>query len=106
MFAALLLLAMTQSSCSMTIGIGQDGTIFSTRFSGWYKISSKTLESDLQGGCYNDANPSPVTSVELLVAPKTPRPLVDHLFSILEKEGWSRERINVQPWTQYPHDPR
>jgi hypothetical protein len=106
MLALVLALAMTQSSCPMTIGIGGDGTFFSARFNGWYKISPKTLEGDLHGGCYNDANPLQLTSVKLLLAPKAPKPKVDLVISILAKEGWSREKINVQTWSGYPQAPR
>src|SRR5215469_12258322 len=105
MLASLLALAMMQSTCSMTIGIGKDGTIFTDRFNGWYKTSSKTLESLLHGGCYNDNNPSPVTSVKVILAPDTPKQNADLVFVILKKAGWPREKLDLKPWSQYPHKP-
>jgi hypothetical protein len=99
MIAFLFALAMTPSfTCPMTIGVGGDGTVYSGRFNGWYKVSSKTLDSDLRYGCYNDANPTPVTSVDLLLARGAPSARVDLVFSILKRDGWSREKVNVQQW--------
>jgi hypothetical protein len=46
-----------------------------------------------------------VTSVKLYLAPNAPKPKVDRVFSILEKEGWSREKVNVQRWNAYPKAP-
>ena len=89
----------------MTIGLGADGTIFTNRFQGWYKVSLKTLGSDLRGGCYNDANPVKVTSVKIYVAPNAPKPKIDRVFSILEEDGWSRETVDVQRWSTYPKPP-
>jgi hypothetical protein len=60
------------------------------------------LESDLHGGCYNDANPHDVTSVKLLIAADAPKPKLDLVFSILQKEGWPREKVQVQSWDRYP----
>jgi hypothetical protein len=99
MIAFLLALAMTPSfTCPMTIGVSGDGTIYSSRFYGWYKTSSKTLDSDLRGGCYNDANPTPVTSVRLLLVAEAPKSKVDLVFSILKKDGWSRDKVSVESW--------
>jgi hypothetical protein len=99
MIAFLLALAMTPSlTCPMTIGVSRDGTIYSSRFNAWYKTSSKTLEGVLHGGCYNDANPTPVTSVRLLLVPKAPKSRVDLVLSILEKDGWKRQKISIEPW--------
>jgi hypothetical protein len=85
-------------TCPMTIGVSRDGSIYSSRFNGWYKTGLKTLDSDLRGGCYNDANPTPVTSVKLLLVPESPKSRVDLVFSILEKDGWSRDKVSVKPW--------
>jgi hypothetical protein len=104
MFAFILAFALLPRTCPMTVGIGTDGALYANRL-GWVKISTKTLDSDLRGGCYNDANPIPVTSVKLYLAPNAPKPKVDRVFSILEKEGWSREKVNVQRWNAYPKAP-
>jgi len=96
---------MIHNACPILIGVGKEGKLFSDRFRGWYSISSKTLQSDLRGGCYNDANPSPVTSVKIAIAAGAPKPKVDEVFSILEKQGWSREKITVKSWDRYPQEP-
>jgi hypothetical protein len=90
----------------MKIGIGNDGIVYTNRFNGWYETSLKTLGSDLHGGCYNDANPSPVTSVTVILAPSAPKARVDSVFSILGKDGWERSKVNIQPWSDYPRRPR
>ena len=105
MLGLVLALAMTPSACSMTIGIDKDGTLFSSRFSGWYKVSSKTIESDLHGGCYNDANPVPVSAVKVLLASKAPKSKVDFVLSILKRNGWSREKVQFQLWSGDPQAP-
>jgi hypothetical protein len=102
MLIAVLALAMMHDVCPITIGVGSDGRLYSDRFHGWYRITPRTLNSDLRGGCYNDNNPSPVTSVNILIAPGAPKPKTDEVFSILEKEGWSREKVTVKSWDQYP----
>jgi hypothetical protein len=105
MLIPVLALAMMQGVCPMTIGIGKDGAIFTDRFHGWYKTSPKTLESVLRGGCYNDANPHSVTSVKLLIAAAAPKPRVDLVYSILQEEGWPRERLKMESWDKYPRNP-
>jgi hypothetical protein len=105
MFFAFLALAMTSSVCPMTIGIGTDGSVFSGRFHGWYKVSLRTLDSDLRAGCYNDANPSRVTSVTLFLADAAPKPRVDSVLSVLKSEGWGREKITIESWRSYPKAP-
>jgi hypothetical protein len=105
MLASILLVAMIQHPCPITIGIGRDGTLFSDRFYGWYRITPKTLESDLKGGCYNDANPSPITSVKVAIAADAPPPKIDLVFSILARDGWPKGKVNVQSWTRYPQKP-
>jgi hypothetical protein len=73
MLAVILAIGMAQNACPMTIGVGAEGRFFSHRFSGWYGTSTKSMESDVRVGCYNDANPSPVTSVRLVIAPGAPK---------------------------------
>jgi hypothetical protein len=106
MLIAVLALAMMHGVCPITIGVGSDGRLYSDRFHRWYNISSKTLQSDLRGGCYDDANPSPITSVRILVGPGAPDHKVDEVFAILEKQGWSRDKVSVRPWDQYPQRPQ
>jgi hypothetical protein len=106
MLALVLAFATATGACPMTIGVGTDGSVFTDRFHGWYKVSLKTLDSDLRGGCYDDANPSRVTSVRLFLAPNAPKPNFDSVLSVLDKEGWSRNRISVEPWRSYPSIPQ
>ena len=42
-----------------------------------------------------------MTSVRVVLAPKAPKPDVDTVFSILEKNGWTREKVTVGPWNSY-----
>jgi hypothetical protein len=42
----------------MRIDVTKSGDFFTNRFYGHYKTSPKLLESDLKGGCYNDAKSS------------------------------------------------
>jgi hypothetical protein len=99
LLALTLALASPPSVCPMTVGVASDGVVFSDRFYGWYKISLKTLESDLRGGCYNDANPSRVTSVRLFLAPGAPKPKIDSVLSVLRANGWDRNKIDVKNGT-------
>jgi len=105
MLIAVLALALTQNVCPITIGVGRDGSLFSDRFQGWYKTSPTTLESNLRGGCYNDANPHAVTSVTLAITADAPKPRVDLVLSLLKRNGWSRENVNFQSWKEYPKKP-
>lgn len=106
LFAATSVHGLAQPACLITIGIGRDGTPFSNRFHGWYRVTVKTLQSDLRGGCYNDANPIQVTSVELEIAPGTPKTTVDSVLLILKKEGWSKAKVGVETWDQFPLSPK
>lgn len=99
MIAFLLAFAMAPSSaCPMTIGVRNNGAIYSNRFHGWFHISTRTLNEDLRGGCYNDANPTPVTSVKVLLAPGAPKPRIELVFSLLAKDGWTRDRLVIKAW--------
>jgi hypothetical protein len=88
----------------MKIGINRDGDLFSARM-GWVRTSQKTIASDLRRGCYNDANPLPVTSVSLEIAPSAPKERVGQVFSILEKAGWPRDKVKVETWKNDPQEP-
>ena len=106
MLAVALAIGLLTNACPMKIGIARDGAMFSTRMQDWYRTSQKTLTGVLRGGCYNDANPSEITSVNLEIAPNAPRERVDQVFSILEKAGWPKGRVRVQTWTNDPQEPR
>lgn len=86
----------------MTIGIGKDGALFTDRFHGWYRTSTASLKGNLESGCYNDSHPTNVTSVRLVIADGAAKPRVESLFVLLQKEGWPREKIQTQPWKEYP----
>ena len=106
MFAIALAIGMLTGPCPIKIGIARDGAVFSSRMQGWYRTSEKTLASVLRGGCYNDANPSKITAVDLKIAPNAPKERVDQVFSILEKAGWKRDKVKQKPWTNDPQEPR
>ena len=106
MLTLALALAMMQDICPVTLGVGSDGSLFSNRFRGWYTVSARTIQSDLRGGCYNDANSHPVTSVKVELAPKAPKAKVEQVFSILKKEGWGQEKVKVESWDDYPRPPK
>jgi hypothetical protein len=93
------------TTLSLTIGVGNDGGIFFDRFHGWYKTGPKMLQSVLHAGCYNDNAPHPITSVKLALATKAPKERVDLVNSILRQEGWTQDKIVIQPWSQYPRRP-
>jgi hypothetical protein len=84
----------------MRIEVVKNGEFFTSRFYGRYKTSPRLLESDLKGGCYNDANPASVSSVTLSIAPGTPTERVKLLYEILERNGWPKSRIKVVPSSQ------
>jgi hypothetical protein len=84
----------------MRIEVVKSGDFFTNRFSGRYKTSPKLLESNLKAGCYNDANPVPVSSVTIGIAPGTPTERVKLLYEILGRNGWPKARIKVVPSSQ------
>lgn len=106
MLAVALAIGLLTNACPIKIGIARDGTVFSDRMQGWYRTSQKTLAGVLRGGCYNDSNPSEITSVNLEIAPNAPKERVDQVFSILEKAGWPKGKVKVETWTNDPQAPR
>ena len=100
---ALLLLS---NACPMKIGIARDGSLFSARMQGWYTTTDKTILRDLRGGCYNDARPSPVTSVTVDVSREAPNQTVDRVLHSLESMGWPRNKVTLGQWTNDPLEPR
>jgi hypothetical protein len=93
------------NACPITIGIAQNGTIFSDRFNGWYKTTPKTLESVLQAGCYPDSAPNPISSVNVAVAPGASKARTDLVFSILSRQGWPKNKVHTYSWSEYPQQP-
>jgi len=87
-------------ACPMRIEAVKSGDFFTHLFNGRYKTSPNLLVRDLKGGCYNDANPAPVSSVTLSIEPGTPIERVKLLYEILERNGWPKSRIKVVPSTQ------
>ncbi|MEG9432586.1 hypothetical protein [Terriglobus sp. ADX1] len=68
----------------------------------WYKVSLKTLDTRLGGGCYNDANPSPPTSIKVQFAPMVSPEVKKKFLDLLSRHGWTEKRIQVQPWNDKP----
>jgi hypothetical protein len=104
MFGLILALAIT-STCPLTIAIDNSGTLFSSRFSGWCETGTKALENELKGGCYNDANPIPFTSIKLLLTRDAPKPKLDRVLAILKEKGWSKDKIDIRVWDGKPPKP-
>ena len=77
----------------MRIEIDRKGEIFTNRFHGHYSTSLNLLASDLHYGCYNDANPSPVTSVMMTVRQGAPRQRVDAVMKVLADNGWPSGKV-------------
>jgi hypothetical protein len=83
--------------CPVKIEVVKSGKFYTNRFNGHYKTSANFLERDLRGGCYNDANPSKVTSVTLRIAPGAPPQAVNWLYQLLERNGWPKSKLKVDP---------
>jgi len=98
MLAFVFAIAMAVPTCPMTIGIDDAGTLFSNRFYGWYQVSEKTIANDLKGGCYDDANPTAVSSVKLMLTPHAPKAKIDRVIAILNQRGWRKDRIQIEIW--------
>lgn len=81
--------------CPMKIEISHSGNYYTNRFNGRYKTSAKLLEHDLRGGCYNDANPSKITSVTVKIDPNAPPMAVQALYRLLEQNGWPKSKLKV-----------
>jgi hypothetical protein len=83
--------------CPVKVEIAKSGEFYTNRFSGHYKTSAKLLERDLHAGCYNDANPSKVTSVTLRIVPGAPPRAVNSLYQLLDRNGWPKSKLKVVP---------
>lgn len=103
MLLPILALAMMPSSCPLYVGVTNDGNVLFDQFQGWLRIDATTLGHILQQGCRTNASSElkPVTSVRVVLAPKAPKPDVDAVFSVLEKNGWTREKVTAGPWNSY-----
>lgn len=101
----LILALATTPTCPLIIAIDNSGALFSNRFHGWYEVSTRTFVSDLKGGCYNDANPIPVTSVKVLLTGSAPKPKIDRVLAILKEKGWNKDKVNIQVWDGKPPKP-
>jgi len=107
MHLLVLALAFVQSPCSITIGVGTDGALYSDRLSHWSKTNLKMVDSVVRTGCFcGDDCPKPITSVRLVIAPKASSEDVDRVLSTLAHEGWPRTKIQIEVWTTYPAQPR
>ena len=84
-----------QDACPMRIEVAKSGAYFTNRFHGRYKTSPRLLENNLRGGCYNDNNPSKVTSVTVQFAPGAPRQSIEKLYEILQRNGWPKSQVIV-----------
>jgi hypothetical protein len=89
--------------CPMMIRVQANGKYVTNRFHGWYSTSSSLLANDLKGGCYNDGELSPVTSITLQIAPGAPQESLTTLYLLLEGQGWNKARLNFEPWQQVGH---
>jgi hypothetical protein len=85
--------------CPIRIAVSPDGTYFDITHNGSYKRSLSVLEKELRGGCYNDANPSPVTAVILEIAPGAPREGIESLYKLLERNGWPPNKVRWESWS-------
>ena len=80
----------------MRIEVSRTGDLYTNRFHGYYRTSHKLLENDLRGGCYNDNNPSKVTSVTVEITHGAPRQSIEDLYRILARNGWPKSKISVK----------
>ncbi len=82
--------------CPLVIRLRRDGKVITYRFNGWRVTSMRTLESDLKGGCYNEANPSKVTSVTIEGSREAPPFRLKLLYEVLSRNGWSQDRTTIR----------
>jgi len=94
--------------CPLVIGVAADGSIYDLNAINMPALrrSAKVLEQTLHGGCYNDANPSPITSVTLDLAPTAPKESVDRVYAIFARAGWPKERVKKELWSNAPMRPK
>jgi hypothetical protein len=107
MAALILAFAMVQQPCALTIGVGPDGVLYFDRLGGWHRTQPHTLHEVLSAGCWSEVpHGHPITAVRLEIAPETPKQNTEAVFALLAKEGWTRPRLTVEPWGDYPRKPR
>jgi hypothetical protein len=93
--------------CPFVIGVAANGDLYDLNAMNMPALrrSPKVLEQYLQGGCYNDANPSPVTSVTLELAPHAPTAKIDFVYAIFARNGWSKDKVISLVWKNAPDRP-
>jgi biopolymer transport protein ExbD len=79
--------------CPMRVEVDSKGEIFTNRFHGRYSTSLKLLAKDLHSGCYNDADPIPVTSVTVTTREGAPQQRVNAVMKVLADNGWPSDRV-------------
>ena len=94
-------------ACPLVIGVAANGDLYDLNVRNMPAVrrSPKMLEGSLHGGCYNDSNPSKVTSVTLELAPDAPTAKVDLVYAILQRSGWSKDKVTSLVWTNAPIRP-
>jgi biopolymer transport protein ExbD len=70
--------------CPMIIRIDADGKIFENRMLGMYRVSPKTLEQDLKGGCKERG---PVSSVTVHADPATKHTTRQSLLDLIRSNA-------------------
>jgi len=93
--------------CAMALGIRTDGTTYELNLMNMPPVrrSLKVIAQEARGGCYNDANPSAITSVTLYVEKGTTELKLHPLLNLLSAAGWQREKIHVEQWHHPPARP-
>ena len=82
--------------CPLVLRVGRSGALMTYRFNGWRMTGMRTLKSDLNAGCYNDANPSKVTSVAVEVSKGAPAAKLNLVYKILNQNGWPQDKITTR----------
>ena len=93
--------------CHFAIGVAANGALYDLNAANMPALrrSLPTLEKNLHGGCYNDSNASPVTSVTLYVAAGASGASVDAAYAVLARDGWPKERVVRVGWKNAPQRP-
>jgi hypothetical protein len=101
MLIPVLALAMMQTSCPLYLGVSNEGNIYFDHFQRWFRINANLVESVLREGCRDGGPAQPTTSVRFFVAPKAPQEKIDEVFTVLERNGWTKDKVAVEPWSRY-----
>jgi len=92
--------ALSSDICLVRIAVLSDGGYLDVTHNGSYKRTLSILAKQLRGGCYNDANPSPVTAVAVRIAPTAPQKRVNALYETLQKNGWPKDKVRKEEWEE------